>query len=825
MSKRAKQFVSIPAALGVVYLAFMGLHWESSDPRKFLIYLSIAVLCSVFQLKRAGFGTAFSVSMPFVLISIVQLSLPEAVAVGCAAALAQCLRARAKAAETVLAVGMLATVIAIADFISHSLLPPSFRNPTVRLFVAAVALFVANTLPAAIAARLSEEKRLGNLWKETYFWTFPYYIVGAAVGGMLHLASTAISWDTAFLVLPIIYLAYRYYRVQKTQLEEKEKHAGDMAALHLRAIEGLALAVEAKDNLNTRGHLRRVQVYALGVGKAMGLGPVELEALHAAALLHDIGKLAVPEHILTKPGRLSPEEFAKMKVHPLVGAEIVEQVQFPYAVAPIVRAHHEKWDGSGYPFGLKGEEIPLGARILTAVDCLDALTSDREYRKALPSEEALKHIRADVGRAFDVRVIDVLEALYPKLEKEARAQTDQQIVVLSTNSIVEKGNAPDAGLDFCALSSLAPNRYSRDFVTSINATQREEKMLLEMAIGVGNSLDLNETMARVDSTLRAVIPADALAVFVQHSSLVTCRFATGDNREMLSALEIPVGEGLTGWIAQNQQTVVNGNPVVDPGFKCRPDRMLQSALGVPLEGTRGLLGVMTLYRRDRDAFTREELRILMSVTPKIATAIENALKYHESEVRAKVDGLTSLPNAQLIFQSLETELARARRAHQDVAVVVCALVGYRQLCEASGNTIAEQLLRTVAQSIRQSFREYDYVGRTEEATFTLVLPGMKREALVSKLARLNQITEASCKQIGQTSVHCVIGEALYPEDGDGARQLLSLAEGRLNVHVQRHTADLAALRAVVGTKPRPKNRKIIPISVLASEAQTVDAER
>ena len=825
MSTRAKKFVSIPAALGVLYLVFMGLHWQSSDPRKFLIYLSIAILCSVFQLKRAGFGTAFSVSMPLVLISIVQLSLAEAVAVGCAAALAQCLWARAKVSETVLAVGMLATVIAIADFISHSLLPPSFRNPTIRLFVAAVALFVANTLPAAIAARLSEQKRLGHLWKETYFWTFPYYIVGAAVAGMLHLASTSITWDTALLVLPIIYLAYRYYRVQKTQLEEKEKHAGDMAALHLRAIEGLALAVEAKDNLNTRGHLRRVQVYALGVGKAMGLGAIELEALHAAALLHDIGKLAVPEHILTKPGKLSPEEFAKMKVHPLVGAEIVEQVKFPYEVAPIVRAHHEKWDGSGYPLGLKGEEIPLGARILTAVDCLDALTSDREYRKALPSEEAMNHIRADVGKAFDGRVIDVLQALHAELEKEARAQTDQQMVVLSTNSVVEKGKAPDAGLDLCALSSLAPSGYSRDFVTSITAARREEKMLLEMANDVGNSLDLDETLARVERTLRAMIPADALAVFVQHSSIVTCKFATGDNQEMLSTLEIPIGEGLTGWVAQNQQPVVNGNPLVDPGFKCAPDRMLHSALGVPLEGTRGLLGVMTLYRRNRDAFTREELRILLSVTPKIATAIENALKYQESEVRANVDGLTDLPNAQLIFQSLETELARAKRTDQDLSVVVCTLVGYRQLRESAGNTVAEQLLITVARGIRGAFREYDYVGRTEEATFTLILPGMKREALISKLARLDEITDSSCKQIGQTAVHIVIGESLYPEDGDGARQLLSLAEGRLNVHVQRHTADLAALRKVIGTKPARKDRRPTPIPVPASESQAVEADR
>ena len=191
-------------------------------------------------------------------------------------------------------------------------------------------------------------------------------------------------------MLPGVYLAYRYYRVQKSNLEMRETTAESMAALHLRAIEGLALAVEAKDSLNTRGHLRRVRVYALGIGRDLGLKGDELEALQAGALLHDIGKLAVPEYILTKPGKLTPEEFAKMKVHPIVGAEIVEQVQFPYPVAPIVRAHHEKWDGSGYPFGLRGEDIPMGARILSAVDYLDALASDREYRRALPLEEAMK---------------------------------------------------------------------------------------------------------------------------------------------------------------------------------------------------------------------------------------------------------------------------------------------------------------------------------------------------------------------------------------------------------------------------------------------------
>src|SRR5437667_9169216 len=169
-----------------------------------------------------------------------------------------------------------------------------------------------------------------------------------------------------------------------------------MVNLHLRTIEALALAIEAKDH-TTHDHLQRVQVYARELSHALDLTETELQALQAAALLHDIGKLAVPEHIISKPGRLTPEEFDKMKIHPVVGAEILERVRFPYPVVPIVRAHHEKWDGTGYPFGLRGEEIPIGARILSAVDFLDAMASDRQYRRALPMHEVLQRLAAESG--------------------------------------------------------------------------------------------------------------------------------------------------------------------------------------------------------------------------------------------------------------------------------------------------------------------------------------------------------------------------------------------------------------------------------------------
>jgi diguanylate cyclase (GGDEF)-like protein/putative nucleotidyltransferase with HDIG domain len=799
MSIRTAVFVLVLAGLGLLLLATMGFRWHVSEPQRFFAYLSMAVLCSLVQVKRSGFGTTFSVSMPFVLISIVQLSLGEAVVVGCCAALVQGVWARAKLVDTILAVGLLATVIATADFVDQSLLPRSLHNPTVRLFVVALALFVANTFPAAIAARLSDQKRLSQRWKESFFWSFPYYVIAAAVAGVLHLASTSASWELELLALPVIYLAYRYYRGQKAQLEEKQKHAGDLAALHLRAIEGLALAVEAKDNLNTRGHLRRVQAYALGIGKAMGLDPTEIQALHAAALLHDIGKLAVPEHILSKPGKLSAEEFAKMKVHPLVGAEIVEQMQFPYPVAPIVRAHHEKWDGSGYPLGLKGEEIPLGARILTTVDCLDALTSDREYRKAAPIDEAMEQISADAGKAFDPRVIEVLQRVYRDLEQEAATQTDRPLLILSRNSIVEKGEAPGAGLS--AVSSLAPSGFSRQFLASITAARQEEKMFFEIATGVGNSLDLAETLRRVDETLSKMIPSDAIAVFIRRANLLASEYARGDNKDVLAYLEVPMGQGLAGWVAQNVQPIINANPAVDPGFSCKVERPLHSALALPLEGTQGVLGVIALYRRENDAFTRDELRILTAVTPKIATAVENALKYKEAEVRANIDGLTGLPNAHLMLQSLESELARAHRFKQSLAVVVCQLAGHQQIAEEFGHAAGDLLLRTVAKGLRGAFRDYDHVGRIGEATFALVLPGMKRDGLVSKLVTLDEIAREACERLGRGTAHFMIGEAFYPDDGDGARQLLSLAERRLSIYAQRQTADLAALHTVVEKTP------------------------
>ena len=227
----------------------------------------------------------------------------------------------------------------------------------------------------------------------------------------------------------------------------------------MRTIEALALAIEAKDH-TTHEHLQRVRVYAIEVAKELGVNGPELEALHAAALLHDIGKLAVPEHIISKPGRLTPEEFEKMKIHTLVGAEILERVRFPYPVVPIVRAHHEKWDGSGYPMGLKGAEIPIGARILSAVDYLDALASDRQYRRALPLREVMQKLAAESGKSFDPKVVDVLQKRYRTSGTTGVVASRRKIRMrpLSTAIKIERGLEPAAGFENATAQDYAGTR-------------------------------------------------------------------------------------------------------------------------------------------------------------------------------------------------------------------------------------------------------------------------------------------------------------------------------------------------------------------------------
>jgi putative nucleotidyltransferase with HDIG domain len=614
--RRATVYIGLVIFAGSVILAHGLWTWSSQDPIRYLSYCAIAILASGMKVTLPGVSGTMSMNFLFVLIGISELSLAETLVMGCLGIVVQSVvhvKHRLRLVQVLFNLASMACSIQISYGVYHSpyLLSGKLEAP-VKLLLAAATYFVTNTLSIATVIAVTEGKRAGKVWRESYLWSFPNYLVGAAVAWIVNAASVLLGWQTSLLLMPILYVIYRSHSQYVNRLQDEamraeqlRSHAEEVAALHRRTIEVLALAIEAKDQ-TTHDHLERVEVYAIGVGKELGLDEGQLEALRASALLHDIGKLAVPEYIISKPGKLTPEEFEKMKTHTVVGSEIVEQIRFPYPVAPIVRSHHEKWDGTGYPDGLSGEQIPIGARILSAVDCLDALASDRQYRRALPLDEAIKIVEAESGKAFDPKVVKILVRRYVELEHLATSGGAHEKPKLSTDMKIVRGDAPAAGFE-------TTGRDLANFHRSISAE--------DVLVGC---TDRESAFSRLRKSIREAVHYDVLVLYRKSGEHLTPEHLDGEDYRLFGSLEIPLGMGLSGWVAENAKSIVNGNPSVEPGYLNDPTKFstLRSALAVPLESRGGVVGVLSLYRLQRDAFSNKDLMSLLSAAPAAARALE-----------------------------------------------------------------------------------------------------------------------------------------------------------------------------------------------------------
>jgi diguanylate cyclase (GGDEF)-like protein/putative nucleotidyltransferase with HDIG domain len=783
MQLRAKLYIGSVLVLGSSTMVYAVDGFACADPLHYLCQLAVAIIASGLRVTLPGILSTMSVSYVFVVLSMMEFSYGETVLLACVATAVQRLwkpKHKPKVLQVAFNVTSMALAVSVGFAVFHSY-PLRGQVLAVRAAVAAVSYFLTNTLTVAGVVSLTEGKKLRKIWKECYFWSFPYYLVGGGIAALIYVWNHSVGWQMVFLGLPVVYVIFRSYRLYLGRLESEKLHAEEIAALHLRTIEALALAIEAKDE-TTHEHLQRVQVYAVELGKKLTLSGGELHALHAASILHDIGKLAVPEHIISKPGKLTPEEFEKMKIHPIVGAEILARVQFPYAVVPIVRSHHEKWNGTGYPDGLKGKQIPIGARVLALVDCFDALASDRQYRRALPLEDALKAVEAEAGSSFDPALVRILVEHYKDWEKLAWA-TDDVGSRLSKDVRVTKGKAPAAGLQ------QGSEQQQPEFLTSIAAARQEAQTLYELTQDLGNSLNLHETLSVLDSRLQRLIPYDAIAVYVQREGKLIPEYVNGENFRLFSSLEIPVGQGLSGWVAETGKPIINGNPSVEPGYLNDPGKFsnLRSALAVPLENAVGVIGVLALYHLGKDVFTKDHLRVLLAINPKISLTIENALKFRQAAISATTDALTSLPNARSLFLHLDAELSRARRTNERLAVLVCDLDGFKQVNDRFGHLEGNRVLKQVAAGLRECCREYDYVARMGGDEFVLVLPGLGPQDLPAKQQALERVAvDAGFSVCGERLLNISIGAAFCPEHGTDAEGLLAEADRRMYLTKQEH---------------------------------------
>ncbi len=629
--------VAANIGLGIAVVAWAVLNWHSHDPLRSFVFLVTALLASSLKVRLPGVTGTASVLALFVLIGIVNLSLPETVIIGALSMLVQCIwrtRTRPRPVQVAFSVCSFATSVYLTSLV-YTFARARFPEP-VSLGLLAIAFFASNTFPVAAIISLTERKRLLKVWGD-YRWLLPCYLVGGSLGWLIGTFPPAIQWELPLICLPLVYLVHRSSRTHIVQVEQEKQHMVDMNGLHLRTIEALALAIDAKDH-TTHDHLQRVQLYAIEIGKDLGLPEGELDALRAASMLHDIGKLAVPEHIISKPGKLSRAEFEKMKIHPVVGAEILERVRFPYPVVPIVHSHHEKWDGTGYPDGLKGTEIPIGARILAAVDCLDALASDRQYRRALPLDEAMARVASEAGTSFDPAVVRALQARYQELEARANAVSAELPPSLSKDIKIERGGAPAAGFE--AESPKDPPSGIHP-VARARATETTDKSCLEIPAAGLCKLSWEEALTVASMRLRLLAPCDAMAFYACENGTLRSKLVVGDQHGQLASLCVPIGEGLIGWVAQNGKPILNGNPEVEPGY-VRRGQALTSALALPLvlplEDSGRIIGVLALYRAVNDAFTASDLVALAPMCAATA-AILSQMEANASDTRNLVEAL------------------------------------------------------------------------------------------------------------------------------------------------------------------------------------------
>ena len=589
----------------------------------------------------------------------------------------------------------------------------------------------------------------------------------------------------------LIAAIYMIVRTSFERVHAKTKEAESLNRLYLSVAEALATAIDAKDQ-TTHCHVRRVQVYASGMGKLLGLSNSEIAALRAGALLHDVGKLAVPAHILNKPGRLSRAEFDKMKIHTTVGAQLLSRVAFPYPVIPIVRHHHEQWNGQGYPDGLEGEQIPITARILSVVDCFDSVREDRPFRRGMTRDEAIALLRVGSGKHFDPRITSLFIDHLPEFEA--------QIAALGLSQ-----QLPSSQLEPYMLTAmdLEQTRERGCYIAydQIKNAHQEVYALYEIARTFGSSLDIKTTLSMLIDKIGHLVSFDTCAVYLYDDRLgyATAAQVAGKNADALKSKCIAAGEGVTGF------TLANRSPVnqLQPALEFSPQEVKQGIVyrcmaALPLVRDEVLLGALSVYSSELDQYNDDHMRLLETVAKLASDALANSMLHAEAESNALTDPLTSLPNARYLALRFEEEVSRARRTGRPFQVVMLDLDDFKIVNDTYGHKVGDKMLREMARLIQAQLREYDFLARYAGDEFVAVVQDLSgdqveelRDRIESAVSGFSLHVRASCR----ARVGISIGTATYGAEGETLDQLLVAADQAMYRVKSAHKVEKATGKA------------------------------
>ena len=663
--------------------------------------------------------------------------------------------------------------------------------------------YALSTFGTIAFASLSSGGSKVDVSKESLVWTLITQVASVTSAALFFSAIHGAGIPFLFvgvLIITLVHLLYRFNEKRVSEVTraqtEKLKYIEEIADLHMNTIESLAIAIDAKDQ-TTHGHVRRTQIYAKEMGKLLKVSEQEKRALVAGALLHDIGKLAVPEYILNKPGKLTEAEFAKMKIHPTVGGDILKRVNFPYPVEDIVRYHHEKWDGSGYPRGLRENQIPLVARVISVVDFYDATRCDRPYRKGMKREDSLSLLQKMSGTAFDPKVVNLFVKHVIEFDNLI-GQEDIQEQVASENIDLTTKARPDAGL---ASDVLGVPDDATGF-RSITEAQREVFALHEIAQTIGSSLNLNDTVTLISNKLRAIVRFDTCVIFIvdERSGKAIATHVVGDHKELFQLRRMTVGDGITGWVIANSRSMCNSSPELDMvGLTDEIARSYRGVLVSPLIREDGAFGAIALYAKGRTSYTTEHVRLLESVCQHAASALNNALTFEKTKESALTDPLTELPNARGFYMMLEQRLAECERlGRESLSVISMDIDDFKEINDRYGHPMGDRVLASVARVIRKELRQMDILSRYAGDEFVAIMPMASQvmaEGIADRIAKAVAEHKFSVRTGKQVTVGISLGIACFPNHGETTEELLTAAARNMqrDKHSRKNLHNLSTL--------------------------------
>lgn len=605
-----------------------------------------------------------------------------------------------------------------------------------------------------------------GLWKSNYLWAFGGFLLSVVTVFVFHLSMVYFGLLFGVLILPVTIMAHLAYRFHEQLLSQKTKEILEANRVHVATVEALATAIDARDQVG-RGHVTRTQIYAVGIGKTLNLPLDEIQALSTGALLHDIGKLAVPDHILNKPGRLTPAEMEKMKIHPSVGAAILERVDFSYPVISTVRYHHESWDGSGYPEGLKKEEIPLTARILAVSDAYDTLRGARPYRPSVSKEEARRYLLNSAGTQFDPAVVDIFLRNLSKFEAEAEEK--QLAYEMDQKAESESHNI------------LEP-RAKISYVEQIKRANREVFTLYELARVFSSALTLDDTLSLFVKKIQELVPFDTCVIYLldETQNVAIAKHAVGRYHDDLKNRKIKVGQGATGYALKKRQSIYNINPGLDFSFyQMEFIQEYTSMASLPLIANEKLLGAVSLYSCELESYEDEHMRLMETLARIASDAISNSLRHAETESRALTDAMTNLPNGRSLQIQFEKEIARAKRNGSNFQVLMLDLDGFKAINDTFGHKAGDKLLKDISVVMQQQLRDYDFLARYAGDEFVAIIPETDNKAVYELCQRMEKAVREYKLDVGEgryASVGVSLGAAAYPNSGETLDSIIIAAD-------------------------------------------------